>query len=68
MNGQRNSNMGRELNLYIVTAAVYGGMCMGVLTVLGDLMMGPFGTGAEIMLAATIFYELSEALENEHDL
>ncbi|KAL4321356.1 hypothetical protein AHAS_Ahas14G0102300 [Arachis hypogaea] len=23
--------MGRELNLYIVTAAVYGGMCMGVL-------------------------------------
>ncbi|XP_057748793.1 uncharacterized protein LOC130967798 [Arachis stenosperma] len=52
-----------ELNLYIVTTAVYGGMCMGVLTVLGDLMMGPFGTGAEIMLC-----ELAQALEKEHDL
>ncbi|QHO04323.1 hypothetical protein HN51_038569 [Arachis hypogaea] len=68
LDGERNSNMGRKLNLYIVTAAVYGGMCIGVLTVLGDLMMGPFGTGAEIVLAATIFCQLSDTLEREHRL
>ncbi|KAL4343751.1 hypothetical protein AHAS_Ahas11G0109700 [Arachis hypogaea] len=32
MDGQRNSNMGSELNLDIVTAAVYGGMCMGIIS------------------------------------
>lgn len=38
MPGHRDSNLQKELNRYIPTAAAFGGMCIGALTVLADFM------------------------------
>ncbi|XVF56112.1 hypothetical protein PTKIN_Ptkin06aG0091000 [Pterospermum kingtungense] len=64
MPGHRDSNLQKELNRYIPTAAAFGGMCIGALTVLGDFM-GAIGSGTGILLAVTIIYQYFETFEKE---
>ncbi|KAK9132216.1 hypothetical protein Scep_011744 [Stephania cephalantha] len=54
----------RTLNCYIPTAAAFGGVCIGGLTVLADLM-GAIGSGTGILLAVTIIYQYFETFEKE---
>jgi protein transport protein SEC61 subunit alpha len=54
----------KELNRYIPTAAAFGGMCIGALSIGADLL-GAIGSGTGILLAATIVYGLFESLEKE---
>ncbi|GMH14330.1 hypothetical protein Nepgr_016171 [Nepenthes gracilis] len=53
MLGHRDSNLLKELNLYIPTAAAFGGICIGALMVLADFM-GAIGSGTGILLAVSI--------------
>ncbi|KAK2998382.1 hypothetical protein RJ639_022924 [Escallonia herrerae] len=62
MPGHRESNLQKELNRYIPTAAAFGGMCIGALTVLAEFM-GAIGSG--ILLAVTIIYQYFETFEKE---
>ncbi|WOL09238.1 protein transport protein Sec61 subunit alpha-like [Canna indica] len=64
MPGHRESNLQKELNRYIPTAAAFGGMCIGALTVLADFM-GAIGSGTGILLAVTIIYQYFETFEKE---
>ncbi|KAF4401364.1 hypothetical protein G4B88_001558, partial [Cannabis sativa] len=64
MPGHRESNLRKELNRYIPTAAAFGGMCIGGLIVLADLM-GAIGSGTGILLAVTTIYQYFETLEKE---
>jgi hypothetical protein len=49
----------KELNRYIPTAAAFGGMCIGALTIVADFM-GAIGSGTGILLAVTIIYQYYE--------
>ncbi|CAA2976626.1 transport SEC61 subunit alpha-like [Olea europaea subsp. europaea] len=60
--GHWESNLQKELNRYIPTAAAFGCMCIAALTVLADLMGGS-GTG--ILLAVIIIYQYFEIFEKE---
>lgn len=51
--------MKKELNRYIPTAAAFGGMCIGALTIVADFM-GAIGSGTGILLAVTIIYQYYE--------
>ncbi|KAI3470682.1 hypothetical protein Pfo_027345 [Paulownia fortunei] len=64
MPGHRESNLQKELNRYIPTSGAFGGMCIGALTVLADLM-GAIGSGTGILLAVTIIYQYFETFEKE---
>ena len=64
MVGHRESNLQKELNRYIPTAAAFGGMCIGMLTVVADFM-GAIGSGTGILLAVTIIYQYFETFEKE---
>ena len=44
MRGHREQSMIHELNRYIPTAAAFGGLCIGALSVLADFM-GAIGSG-----------------------
>ncbi|KAI5069522.1 hypothetical protein GOP47_0015823 [Adiantum capillus-veneris] len=62
--GHRESNLQKELNRYIPTAASFGGMCIGLLTIFADFM-GAVGTGTGILMAVTIIYHYFEMFEKE---
>uniref|UniRef100_A0A0E0M069 Cytidyltransferase-like domain-containing protein n=2 Tax=Oryza punctata TaxID=4537 RepID=A0A0E0M069_ORYPU len=62
--GHRESNLQKELNRYIPTAAAFGGVCIGALTVLADFM-GAIGSGTGILIAFTIIYRYFETFEKE---
>ncbi|KFK30162.1 hypothetical protein AALP_AA7G225200 [Arabis alpina] len=64
MPGHRESNLEKELNRYIGTSAAFGGMCIGALTVLADLM-GAIGSGTGILLAVSTIYQCFEAFDKE---
>merc|ERR1711912_192172 len=64
MKGHRESSMIHELNRYIPTAAAFGGMCIGALTVMADFM-GAIGSGTGILLAVTIIYQYFEIFVKE---
>merc|ERR1712157_685500 len=64
MKGHRDSSLAKELNRYIPTAAAFGGMCIGALTVVADFM-GAIGTGTGILLSVTIIYQFYEAFMKE---
>mmetsp|Transcript_1328 Transcript_1328/g.4608 ORF Transcript_1328/g.4608 Transcript_1328/m.4608 type:complete len:478 (+) Transcript_1328:50-1483(+) len=64
MQGHRESSLQRELNRYIPTAAAFGGMCIGALTVVADFM-GAYGSGTGILLAVTIIYQYFEMFDKE---
>eukprot|EP00998_Keelungia_sp_KM082_P012428 NODE_876_length_1583_cov_433.781593_g865_i0.p1 GENE.NODE_876_length_1583_cov_433.781593_g865_i0~~NODE_876_length_1583_cov_433.781593_g865_i0.p1 ORF type:complete len:476 (+),score=104.18 NODE_876_length_1583_cov_433.781593_g865_i0:70-1497(+) len=66
LRGHRNieSSMVRELDRYIPTAAAFGGMCIGALTVCADFL-GAIGSGTGILLAVTIIYQYFEIFQKE---
>merc|ERR1712080_352132 len=64
MRGHRETSMIHELNRYIPTAAAFGGLCIGALSVLADFM-GAIGSGTGILLAVTIIYQYFEIFVRE---
>ena len=50
------SSLKKELNRYIPTAAAFGGMCIGALTIVADFL-GAIGSGTGILLAVTNIYQ-----------
>merc|ERR1711970_1490154 len=64
MPGYRDSDLPRVLNRYIPTAAAFGGMCIGALTVVADFL-GAIGSGTGILLAVTIIYQYFEQVVKE---
>ncbi|TKR61855.1 hypothetical protein L596_028909 [Steinernema carpocapsae] len=64
MRGHRESSMIHELNRYIPTAAAFGGLCIGALSVTADFL-GAIGSGTGILLAVTIIYQYFEIFVKE---
>jgi protein transport protein SEC61 subunit alpha len=64
MKGHRDTSLIHVLNRYIPTAAAFGGMCIGALSMLADLM-GAIGSGTGILLAVTIIYQYFETFAKE---
>ena len=64
LQGHREQSLQHALNRYIPTAAAFGGVCIGALTVVAD-MMGAIGSGTGILLASTIIYQYFETFEKE---
>lgn len=64
MRGHRVSSMEKELNRYIPTAAAFGGLCIGALSVMADFL-GAIGSGTGILLAVTIIYQYFEIFVKE---
>jgi len=62
--GFRDKSMVHELNRYIPTAAAFGGLCIGALSVMADFM-GAIGSGTGILLAVTIIYQYFEIFVKE---
>merc|ERR1712142_999332 len=64
MRGHRYTSMIKELNRYIPTAAAFGGLCIGALSVMADFI-GAIGSGTGILLAVTIIYQYFEIFVKE---
>ena len=64
--GHRDSSMLTILKHYIPVAAMFGGMCIGILTIIADLM-GAIGSGTGILLAVSIIYGYFETFKKEKD-
>jgi len=62
----RESSLLNVLNMYIPIAAAFGGMCIGVLTIVADFL-GAIGSGTGILLAVTIIYQHIENAEREKE-
>lgn len=62
--GYRQDSMTAVFNRYIPTAAAFGGMCIGALTVVADFL-GAIGSGTGILLAVTIIYQYFEIFSKE---
>jgi len=58
----KEASLMQVLKPYISAAAAFGGMCIGMLTVLADFF-GAIGSGTGILLAVTIIYQYYEMLE-----
>lgn len=58
--------MVKHLNRYIPTAAAFGGMCIGGLSIIADFM-GAIGSGTGILLAVTIIYQYFEMIAKEKE-
>ena len=57
-------SMRQILDRYIPTAAAFGGLCIGALSVIADLL-GAIGSGTGILLAVTIIYQYFEIFQKE---
>ena len=64
MRGHRESSMYKELKRIIPTAAAFGGLCIGALSIVAD-MMDAIGSGTGILLAVTIIYQYFEMFVKE---
>ncbi|KAI8799752.1 SecY subunit domain-containing protein [Cladochytrium replicatum] len=65
--GHRDTSMYKELKRIIPTAAAFGGLCIGALSVTADLL-GAIGSGTGILLAVTIIYQYFEIfLKEQHE-
>jgi len=62
--GHRETNMTQFLDKYIPTAAAFGGLCIGALSVTADFM-GAIGSGTGILMAVTIIYQYFEIFLKE---
>jgi len=62
--GMRDRSMIDQLNRYIPTAAAFGGLCIGLLSVMADFL-GAIGSGTGILLAVTIIYQYFEIFVKE---
>ncbi|XP_027858490.1 protein transport protein Sec61 subunit alpha-like isoform X2 [Xiphophorus couchianus] len=56
MRGYRETSMVHELNRYIPTAAAFGGVCVGSLTVMVDFL-GAFCSVTEMLIAVSIIHQ-----------
>jgi len=54
----------KYLNRYVPVAAAFGGMCIGVLSIIADFL-GAIGSGTGILLAVTTIYQYYEMYEKE---
>jgi protein transport protein SEC61 subunit alpha len=54
------------LKRYIPTAAAFGGLCIGTLSVIADFL-GAIGSGTGILLAVTIIYQYYEQFAKEQE-
>jgi protein transport protein SEC61 subunit alpha len=66
LQGHRYDSMKHVLDKYIPTAAAFGGMCIGALTIMADLL-GAIGSGTGILLAVTIIYQYFEQFAKERE-
>jgi len=66
MQGYREQSIISVLNRYIPTAAAFGGMCIGMLTIIADFL-GAIGSGTGILLAVTIIYQYYEQIYKERE-
>jgi len=66
MTGHRDSSLEKELSRYIPTAAAFGGLCIGALSVSADFL-GAIGSGTGILLAVTIIYQYFEIFVKEQN-
>merc|ERR1711937_448329 len=64
--GHRDSSLIHVLDMYIPTAAAFGGMCIGMLTIVADFL-GAIGSGTGILLAVTIIYQYFEMFYKEKE-
>ena len=62
--GFRDTSTYKELKRIIPTAATFGGLCVGILTITADLL-GAIGSGTGILLAVTIIYQYFEMFIKE---
>jgi len=62
--GQTDQHAINTLQKYIPTAALLGGMAIGVLTIVADFM-GAIGSGTGLLLAVTTIYEYYETVRSE---
>ncbi|KAJ2719682.1 translocon subunit [Coemansia sp. Benny D115] len=62
--GHRDTSMYKELKRIIPTAAVVGGVIIGILSISADLL-GAIGSGTGILLAVTIIYNYFETFATE---
>lgn len=63
---KREESLIRYLRRYIITAAAFGGICIGALCIFADVL-GAIGSGTGIMLAVTIIYQYFEQIAKEKD-
>jgi protein transport protein SEC61 subunit alpha len=64
--GMREESMIRHLNRYIPTAAIFGGIVIGALSIVADFM-GAIGSGTGLVLAVTIIYQYFEIVAREKE-
>merc|ERR1711957_266697 len=64
--GHRDESLLHILDMYIPTAAAFGGMCIGMLTIIADFL-GAIGSGTGILLAVTIIYQYFEIVYKEKE-
>lgn len=64
LKGHRDTSLVKELNRYIPTAAAFGGICIGLLTIMADFL-GAIGSGTGILMAVTIIYQYFEIFAKE---
>eukprot|EP00930_Biecheleria_cincta_P008511 TRINITY_DN10997_c1_g3_i2.p1 TRINITY_DN10997_c1_g3~~TRINITY_DN10997_c1_g3_i2.p1 ORF type:complete len:457 (+),score=79.97 TRINITY_DN10997_c1_g3_i2:71-1441(+) len=64
--GHREDSLLKILDMYIPTAAAFGGMCIGMLTIMADFL-GAIGSGTGILLAVTIIYQYFEMFYKEKE-
>eukprot|EP00825_Cyclidium_porcatum_P021498 TRINITY_DN2395_c0_g2_i4.p1 TRINITY_DN2395_c0_g2~~TRINITY_DN2395_c0_g2_i4.p1 ORF type:complete len:479 (+),score=67.17 TRINITY_DN2395_c0_g2_i4:140-1576(+) len=66
MPGIREEYQQKQLNRYISIAASFGGLCIGALSIIADLL-GVIGSGTGILLAVTIIYSYFEQIKKEQE-
>lgn len=64
LRGYRDTSTYKELKRIIPTAATFGGLCIGILSITAD-MLGAVGSGTGILLAVTIIYQYFEMFVKE---
>merc|ERR1719199_2172934 len=64
--GYRETSLISILNQYIPTAAAFGGMCIGMLTIVADFL-GAIGSSTGILLAVTMVYSYCEIVYKEKE-
>jgi len=64
LKGHRQDSMIKQLYRYIPTAAAFGGLCIGLLSVFADFL-GAIGSGTGILMAVGIIYQYFEIFAKE---
>jgi protein transport protein SEC61 subunit alpha len=64
--GHSEDEMAHTLNKYIPTAATFGGLCIGALTIVADFL-GAIGSGTGILLAVGMIQQYYETIKRDAD-